>query len=130
MNKVVLDASALLALLNGEPGSQMISRELKNAEISAVTLAEVVSFLVRVGMPGDEIIQTIDRLGIMVHSFARNTAFTSGLLEGSEEEALNLSDRACVALALQLGAPIFTVNPKLAELEPGIPIKLVRVSKE
>ncbi len=43
MNDVVLDASALLALLEEEPGAAKVAEVLADARMSAVTFAEVVS---------------------------------------------------------------------------------------
>lgn len=55
MNRVVLDASALLALLNQEPGAETLTPELPSAAaISAVNLAEVHGKLVAHGLsPAD-----------------------------------------------------------------------------
>jgi PIN domain nuclease of toxin-antitoxin system len=50
----ILDASALLALLNNESGADAVRDTLPNAAISAVNLAEVISRLIAVGMPEDK----------------------------------------------------------------------------
>ena len=55
MNKCVLDASAILALLNDESGAGMVQELLPSAIISAVNYAEVVTRLSLLGMPEDEI---------------------------------------------------------------------------
>jgi PIN domain nuclease of toxin-antitoxin system len=48
MNNVVLDASAILAMLNKEPGAEKITPELlSRATASAVNLAEVSRSLIR-----------------------------------------------------------------------------------
>jgi PIN domain nuclease of toxin-antitoxin system len=55
MNNVVLDASAILAMLNDEPGAEKITPELlSRATTSAVNLAEVQTILVREGGDPDE----------------------------------------------------------------------------
>lgn len=126
MNKIVLDASALLTLLNGEPGFEVIAGRLEIAEISSVTLAEAVSVLADMKIPGEDITRIIDRLGIVVHPFARNAAFTAALIKtGGDGPALNLSDRACLALAMQIGAPVITMNPMWSKVNAGVPIKIV-----
>ena len=51
MPKVVMDASALLALLNEEPGADVVGEALLGAIISAVNLSEVVAKLCNAGMP-------------------------------------------------------------------------------
>ncbi|MBA3425206.1 MAG: PIN domain-containing protein, partial [Rubrobacter sp.] len=45
MSEVVLDASALLALLNREPGHEEVARIVPDAAISAVNLSEVAAKL-------------------------------------------------------------------------------------
>jgi uncharacterized protein with PIN domain len=55
MNNVVLDASALLALLNGEPGADKLSPELLSVSTSStVSVAEVQSKLVDKGLSTDD----------------------------------------------------------------------------
>ena len=46
MNKSVLDASALLALLNHEAGADQVAAVIPRAALSAVNLAEVVAKLI------------------------------------------------------------------------------------
>jgi len=41
VTEVVLDASTLLALLNGEPGSEMVAAVVSEAVISSVNLSEL-----------------------------------------------------------------------------------------
>jgi len=50
--EVVIDASALLALLHSEPGAHIVESALPDAIISSGNLAEVVGKLSAVGMPG------------------------------------------------------------------------------
>jgi ribonuclease VapC len=59
MSKVVLDASALLALLNAEKGANIVQELLPQASLSTVNLAEVVICLSAVGMPDNEIRGTL-----------------------------------------------------------------------
>jgi ribonuclease VapC len=47
---MVLDASALLALINAEPGAKLVAKALPEATISAVNLAEVVTKLIDIGI--------------------------------------------------------------------------------
>ena len=49
MSEVVLDASALLALLNDEPGAGEVEKTVPGAIISAVNLSEVVAKLAERG---------------------------------------------------------------------------------
>ena len=47
----IVDASALLAVLNDEPGSEVVAALLPMAALSTVNLSEVVAKLVEKGMP-------------------------------------------------------------------------------
>jgi ribonuclease VapC len=50
MIKVVLDASAPLALINAGPGAGVVAAALPQATISAVNLAEVVTKMIDIGI--------------------------------------------------------------------------------
>src|ERR1017187_1733612 len=55
MNKIVLDASVILALINGEPGHEKLTPELLAGAVSStVNLAEVQAKLVHRGWSPDE----------------------------------------------------------------------------
>ena len=47
MSRVILDASAVLALLGNEPGAELVQRMLPDSVILSVNLAEVVTRLIR-----------------------------------------------------------------------------------
>jgi ribonuclease VapC len=70
---IVLDASALLALLKEEPGADVISREAANndATISAVNYAETLHKAARVGVSAEQVDAALEGLGITVSPFGR-----------------------------------------------------------
>jgi PIN domain nuclease of toxin-antitoxin system len=55
MSEVVLDASALLALLRDEPGAAKVADAIGCARMSSVNYAEVVSHFIHAGMPADQV---------------------------------------------------------------------------
>jgi PIN domain nuclease of toxin-antitoxin system len=56
MSEVVLDASALLALLRDEPGAAKVADAIADdARMSSVNYAEVVSHFIHAGMPADQV---------------------------------------------------------------------------
>lgn len=55
MTQVVLDASAILALLKGERGAAKVASIIADASVCAINQAEIVSHFVRLGAPLDEI---------------------------------------------------------------------------
>jgi ribonuclease VapC len=122
----VLDASALLALLNGEPGADIAVRIIPGAHIGAVNLEEAVAKLAIRGMPEPDIRTAIESLGLIVHPFTADLAFLSGLLRPQTDRfGLSLGDRACLALALQLDLPAYTSDTAwpAAGAPLGIPIQ-------
>ena len=80
MSDYVLDASAILALLNAEKGADLVQDMLPRAVLSAVNLAEVVTRPVAVGMPETEIQEALTLLGLKIIPFEEEGAFQSGFL--------------------------------------------------
>jgi PIN domain nuclease of toxin-antitoxin system len=127
VNDVVLDASALLAVLRAEPGAERVEARLEGACIGAVNLSEVVAKLIEDGVPEAEIRRAIGRLELDVHAFGQQDAYAAGILRPSTR-ALELSfgGRACLALAQNLHAPALTANTSWARLDLGIAIEVIR----
>ncbi len=127
MSKVVLDASALLALLNCEPGADQVGVMLSSAVVSAVNLSEVTSKLAEVGMPEAAIREALEGLAVEVAPFDREQAYAAGLLRPATMSlGLSLGDRACLSLARRLGLPAVTTDAAWAKLDMGIDVQVVR----
>ena len=125
MADVVLDASAVLALLQGEPGSDEVWQHLPGASLSAVNAAEVVAKLVDGGSAADEVGELLDQLGAEILPFdAVDVVPSARMRHGSR--ALSLGDRACLALALRLAVPAVTADRAWSELETEVEIQLIR----
>ncbi len=124
---VVLDASALLALLQGEPGAEVIEALLDRSAISAVNWSEVVQRLLRHGLIFAEFGPDLEALDLAVVAFDRQQAETAGGLEAVTRAAgLSLADRACLALAREARAPAFTADRSWESVDVGVEIRLVR----
>lgn len=130
MSKVVLDASALLALLNEELGSEHVAMLIaEGAAMSTVNLSEVVAKLSEAGMPEEAIHEALDALGITIVDFDSTFAYKAGLLRVATKKAgLSLGDRACLALAGQLDLPAVTTDRVWESLSLGITIQIARSS--
>ncbi len=123
----VLDASALLAMLNGEPDADLVRACLPDAIISAVNLAEVVSRLSAAGMPENELRDTLALLGLDVIPFDQEQAYQTGALySGGRALGLSLGERACLALARATSAAAVTADRAWQALDMEIEIKLIR----
>lgn len=127
MGKVVLDASALLALLNAESGADVVSESVTDAVINAVNLSEVVGKLCTTGMPEEAIRQALQGLDLEVISFDEEQAYGAGLLRSvTDEFGLSLGDRICLDTARRLGVPALTADKMWKELSVGIDVRLIR----
>jgi ribonuclease VapC len=127
VNDVVLDASALLAVLRAEPGAERVEQRRERARIGAVNLSEVVAKLIEDGVPEAEIRLAIGRLELDVHAFDAQHAYLAGILrKPTRTFGLSLGDRACLALAQSLGALALTADRSWSRLDLGIAIEVIR----
>ncbi len=127
MDKVVLDASALLVLLNDEPGAAVVAEALEEGVVSAVNLSEVVGKLLEAGMPRGEAEDVLGGLGLDVRPFDERAAWEAGALRiGTRKAGLSLGDRACIALAKELGLSALTADAAWTRVASGVEVKLLR----
>ncbi len=120
MADVVLDASAVLALLNREPGGERVEDYLADGVISAVNAAEVLSKLADAGLTPGEAKESLSLLGISIVAFELRDAEAVAALRGhTKSKGLSLGDRACLALGLRLGAVVVTAERSWAGLKIG-----------
>jgi ribonuclease VapC len=125
--RVVLDASALLAILNRESGADEVAAHLPRALVSTVNLSEVVAVLVTHGMPGAAVHRAIDGLALTVVDFDAEQAYAAGFLRvATRASGLSLGDRACLSLAAQLEIPVLTADRCWTELDLGLDVHLIR----
>jgi PIN domain nuclease of toxin-antitoxin system len=126
-NKIVLDASALLCLLNDEPGADRVAGVLARSLIGATNLAEVVSKLRERGLSLDEVKEALGGLHLDIRPLTQSQAMLIGdLRPATRPLGLSLGDRACLALAIELGAEIFTTDAALTEADVAITATNVR----
>ena len=127
MAETVMDASALLALLNSEPGSSVVAAALPEALISAVNLSEVVGKLADAGLPEPAIGAALERLPVETVPFDREQAYAAGFLRPSTaDEGLSLGDRACLSLARRLDLPALTADRRWQRVAVGVEVRVIR----
>jgi PIN domain nuclease of toxin-antitoxin system len=128
MNKVVFDASAMLALLQHERGEEKLTADILARSIaSTINLAEVQSKLVKMRRDPDAAwvaaLSSVDS----VEPYTREHARIAGnLITTTEKYGLSLGDRSCLALAIALKAPVYTTEQVWRELKVGVPIHVIR----
>jgi ribonuclease VapC len=125
---IVLDSSAILALIFGERGASKFSAAmLENAVVSAVNLAEVQTKLVRLGHDPENAWNDALAWVSEVEPYTREQAKISGtLVAQTQSRGLSLGDRSCLALALVLGAPVYTADRLWHGLQVGVEIHIIR----
>jgi PIN domain nuclease of toxin-antitoxin system len=128
MNRIVLDASALLAVLNQEPGADKLTPQLLSAASSStVNLAEVQSKLVKRGLdPDDAWEAAMSPIREAVAFTAEHARIAGSLITQTQALGLSLGDRACLALALALKAPVYTADRSWKGLKLGVRIHIIR----
>ena len=124
----VLDASALLAFAQGEPGGDTVRPLLPMSFVSALSWSEVYQKGVRYGLPIEGLGTDLAAAGLIIVPFATEDAERAALLwPETRSLGLSLADRACLALALKLGAPVWTADRAWQGLAiPDLTVRLVR----
>ena len=126
MSKIVVDASAILAVLEEGPGAEQVIENASRLAVSAVNFAEVQGKLVDWGTPDSKATALI--LGIVgdVHAFDRTqAAYAGSLIAQTKFLGLSLGDRCCLALAARLKAPVYTTDKTWNNLQLGFPIHVI-----
>jgi PIN domain nuclease of toxin-antitoxin system len=128
MNEIVLDASAILALIQHERGAERLTVEiLKDAVVSTVNLAEVQAKLVKNGYDSEEAWGDALSLVTAAEPYSGEQAKIAGdLITRTEKYGLSLGDRSCLALAIALKAPVYTTEQVWRNLKVGVPIHVIR----
>ena len=141
---LILDASAVLAVLYGERGQKKIRARLRGADaiLNTVNLSEVAAKLAQdgsaegraTGIEGEppeggtdsqdggfgagEIRELVGALGLEIQPFDEETALEAGLLRAAtRDRGLSLGDWVCVAHARQVGGLALTVDKAWEGLE-------------
>lgn len=124
---IVLDASAILALLKREQGADRVKAVLDQAAICAVNVAEVQSKLVVGGLSRQAAEARIRFLGCIILPFDEEQAIEAGsLIAQTRSLGLSLGDRACLALAIDRKATVYTTDKAWKSLNLGIKIEVIR----
>lgn len=104
----VLDASAVLAYVMGEPGADVVREHLADAVLGTANLAEVLA-----RMPGDVerrmVSAILEAHGVRFEAVSESDAWTATRLR-DVNRALSLGDRLCLALAERLDVDVLTAD--------------------
>lgn len=125
MADVVLDASAVLALLRNEPGADLVAGLIAGSVVSAVNVTEVVAKLIERGAPAKDAIMITRALPFAIVSHDEELATSAGALWAQTRNVgLSLGDRACLALAARENLPAVTADRRWTEVQAAIGVRV------
>jgi ribonuclease VapC len=124
----VLDASALLAWLNGESGGEKVEPILGVSAISTVNLSETIQKSLSRGVDTDGLVEDLAALGLRSTSFTTEDAeMAASLWSRTRQLGLSLADRCCLATAKRFGVPALTADADWQHIvDSGLRIQLIR----
>lgn len=127
---VVLDASAVLALLFNETGSELVARHLQQNHciVGAGNYAEIISRLLDRGLAPSEVQAALSELNIHWQDNSKTDGETAGFLRPSTRAAgLSLGDRLCLALAQRLEATVVTSDRAWLDLANALHLTIISI---
>ena len=124
----VLDASAILAYAQAEPGSDEVHSLIAQSVCSAVNWSEVALMSLRKGVSPAVLRARMEALGLGIVAFQAEHAEIAADIEALVRPfGLSLADRACLATALALGRPAVTADRVWATIEGlSVDVRLIR----
>ena len=123
----VLDASALLAYLQDEPGGERVRAVLPRAVMSTVSWTEVIGKAREEGVDTQGLREDLATLGLAFEPFsALQAEIADQLKERTRRLGLSLGDRACLALGSDRGEPVYTADRAWLRLEADVDVKAIR----
>jgi ribonuclease VapC len=133
VSSAILDASALLAYLRDEPGAAVVADAIATgAVVSTVNLGEVLSRIADRGGDPTRIARQMTARGLLagaidVEPFTSADAIEVARLRPlTREHGMSFGDRACLALASRLDAPVLTADSAWSRLELPLELRQIR----
>ncbi len=127
----VLDASAIIAFLQGEPGSELVQLALQSQHcvVTAANHAEIIAKSLDRGVSPDAIQTILAELAYVVIDIKAVDGIQAGYMRAATRAVgLSLGDRLCLAVAQRLKALVLTADrPWLSMAQPlGLEIRCIR----
>ena len=127
MSDVVLDASAVLALLFGETGADVVQKHLSGAGISAVNYSECLAKLLDKNITVENGLLWLGKLKLTIHPFDAEVAATAASLRpATRGRNVSFADRACLATAMATRSLAVTAEREWSKLKLGVNIECIR----
>jgi ribonuclease VapC len=126
----VMDASALLALMQGEPGSDVVDELIQDQECIAsnVNIAEVGTKLIDKGLAPGQLTRTLKELNVQPIDFNLEQAtLCASLRLSTKHVGLSLGDRACLALAQLVKGTAVTGDSAWSDVAEAVGVKVLMI---
>lgn len=124
---VVLDASALLSFLQGEPGNNQVEAVLPEAIICSVNWSEVVQKSIAASVDINGMREDLEALGLKILPFSAEEAELAGQLwQQTRQAGLSLGDRACLSVGLRMNASVLTADQIWTTLNLPVDVRCIR----
>ncbi len=128
--RYVLDSSALIAAVRGEPGSETVRAAMDASVVSAVNLTETMGKLIRAGGEPRLVERYLRGLSLEIMPWDEELAWESrDLCSLAWTHGISFADRACLAMARHLHLPAITSDAAWKKLEIGVRVILFRESQ-
>lgn len=128
MSGVVLDASALIALIKQEPGADKVAKVVRGARLGVFNFAEVVSHFIHLGMAPHDVDEMLRPLPVEIVVGDADLAREAGYLRAVTAQAgLSLGDRFCLALAKRDGLPAWTADRQWLSIAEGSAVEIILI---
>ena len=123
---VVVDSSALLAVVQRERGAEAVESVEGDLVVSPVILAETLSIAAERGFDVAAVEQDLMNMGLKIYNVVDEDVRRVVEMHGLAKLNISLADRFCLALAQRLGLPTLTGDRAWARLELPIEVRLFR----
>jgi ribonuclease VapC len=123
--KHILDASALLAWLQGEPGAERVEEALGTGAISSLNWSEVYQKSLVYGIDVKGLRSDLEMVGLVILPFAAEDAERAAIL-WKAGSGLSLADRACLALGMRYSVPVWTADRAWVQFATGVDVRVIR----
>ncbi|MDR1426353.1 MAG: type II toxin-antitoxin system VapC family toxin [Bifidobacteriaceae bacterium] len=117
----VLDSSAVLAFLWGEPGADEVRQALAGgpAVCTVVNWAEVLAKIVRAGADPNAAANVLTALGLRIEPVTKDDAEAAATLWVAHQH-LSLGDRFCLATGMRFGGAVLTADRACSSVLPTV----------